>query len=335
MAHNRRTITRPQRIAYLLYGVAVILLVVAGISLIVTPEMRASLPLFELSMISGLVGGGVYALSVERDTSHHRTTKVLITGAAVTAFFAGVTLFTADSPVISQARVFIGYGLWGIGLIFWLMRRFSGVSDGWIKTGVMSCAGLTVLAGGLISLSAWIGSFPAAIVAPICAVVVAAHVHRAVIEPNRWRTLAAYWCSLAAVGYIVAYGLLSPLALLLPDSYAVQQFSAYLFLTAITLGTINQTVAEMQWHNRRITGLLPYWCIAFGWLMSIVLALLLHTAEQYLTTYAQLDAASLNAAVQPLHTGLTVSSVLLAAGFLLYAVGFYVRRIAFKSPDFD
>jgi hypothetical protein len=95
----------------------------------------------------------------------------------------------------------------------------------------------------------------------------------------------------------------------------------------MALGVINQGTAELRGQNRRITGLMPFWLVAFG-VLGGALALsgvgIVQVFTERMSSTGYLDVQNL---VIPLYTGWVVGLVSLALGVLIYALGFRARRL--------
>jgi hypothetical protein len=240
-------------------------------------------------------------------------------------------------------RLNVGYALAAVALGFWLMHRFSNITPGWANTGLYSVAGLVTLAGAWVSLPplyplgapGWartVGSIGVAIV-PILYLIFAAHSYRALSDRNGTYTLAGHWFSLGVLLFLLGPGLLGALN----AAPEVAQWTAGTRLTdlqntlaafavvAICLGVVNQAAAELRGHNQRVTGLTPFWLVAFGILgggLALAGAGMVQTFMERVSGVGYLDVQTL---VAPLYAGWVVGLLALALGGGLYGLTLWLR----------
>jgi nitric oxide reductase large subunit len=145
--------------------------------------------------------------------------------------------------------------------------------------GVYTVGGMLALAGALISLpplyplgaSGALGAV-AVYFAPLACLIFAAHSYRGLSDRNPTLTLAAHWYGLAVLLILLGVGVLGGLQ----AAPGISQWTLGTRLTdlqitltsfavvAVVLGVINQATAEIRGRNSRVTGLAPFWLVAFG-----------------------------------------------------------------------
>jgi hypothetical protein len=240
-------------------------------------------------------------------------------------------------------RLNVGYALGAVALGFWLMHRFSNVTPAWADTGIYSVAGLVTLAGVWVSLPPlyplgapdWartVGSI-GVVVVPILYLIFAAHSYRALSDRNGTYTLAGHWFSLGVLLFLLGPGLLGALN----AAPGVAQWTAGTRLTdlqntlaafavlALCLGVVNQAAAELRGHNRRVTGLTPFWLVAFGILgggLALGGAGVVQTFMERASGVGYLDVQTL---VTPLYAGWVVGLLALALGAGIYGLTLWLR----------
>ncbi len=238
---------------------------------------------------------------------------------------------------------FIGYPLAGIGLAFWLAGRFSRVSPEWIQQGVFSCGALaifagicltaarltTVVEGGIPQIVSMVGI----VVIPLAYIIIAAHIYRTLSERNGTATLANHWTALAALCWLIGAVLSAILAIpgvsLYVTGTQLAQAQTALFglgVLAIILGMVNQSGAELRGENTRITGLMPFWLVAFGGIGAVLLQAAAGVAQIFTTRVLGVGFLDTEAAIAPLYLLRAACLILLAAGALIYLAGFWIRR---------
>lgn len=208
----------------------------------------------------------------------------------------------------------LAYPLMTLAVGFWLISRFSNMAYGWVKDGLYILAGLISLAGGLlIFLPGWGTN----IIVFIVYGMIAARSYRALTRHNDAKTLASHWYAFSVI--LLWIGSI-PLAL---GGIELVSFLMGFAALSMILGGINQSVAEMRGINRRITGLLPFWCIIFG-----VIALGYILSVDTIFSAANLaDEFSLQPIFAPMNTIASISLISIFLGMTFYALGFWARRI--------
>ena len=216
---------------------------------------------------------------------------------------------------------------------FWLMVRYSTITRLWVDLAVKVVTGWLVCAGFIlvIDTSTWV-DFPAYLAAGfvlLAYVVFAAHIHKALINPNGTQTLAAYWHAAAVIFWLIGGGVFGA-ALTVPNvanfvhGTRLTEFPVIISefaVIALGLGLVNQIMADLRDENRRVTGLLPYWCLVGGWLLSLLAEfsyelILLH--DPLLSPDGVRDFQAF---------ALTIALV----GAIIFALGIYARRIKFDE----
>ncbi|GIL13394.1 MAG: hypothetical protein BroJett038_21140 [Chloroflexota bacterium] len=241
----------------------------------------------------------------------------------------------------------IAHPLMAAAVGFWLMRRFSNVTEEWADTGVYSVAGMVTLAGALVSLTPLVALGETAPVlgniavfaVPVLYAIFAAHAYRALADRSHSRTLSAHWFALALALFLLGMGLLG--ALQAAPGVGVWTLGTRLTdlqitLTALapaamSLGAANQAAAELRGQNRRVTGLTPFWLVSFG-LIGGALALGAAGVAQALTERRLgLGYLDVQALVEPLYALWVVGLLLVALGAAIYALTFWLRRPEIRS----
>jgi hypothetical protein len=175
------------------------------------------------------------------------------------------TLAALIFPALLRPTLAIGM----VGSVFWLMSRFSRVRRDWVAFGALNCANWLSLAA---TCAVWLPPGWVGVAAIMVAhAIFASHIHRALIDPGETRTLAAYWVGLGVILLLLGEGIDAILTLpgIPPERRATTLAATADWLAAtaalaIVLGGVNQIGSEQRLDGRRITGLLPFWCVAFG-----------------------------------------------------------------------
>jgi nitric oxide reductase subunit B len=272
-------------------------------------------------------------------------------GMALTVLAGLLGLFTpADAwmdtllwTLASGIKINIAYPLASVGMLFWLMHRFSNVAPRWAERGVYTCGALAALAGTLVTLSALhtLASNPvlgviSMIAVPVMYAIIAAHSYRAFSDRNPTVTLAAHWSALAVILYELGLGLIGGLLShegLYRHAAGTRLIDLQTTLTlmgsmAVVLAMVNQTGAELRGHNQRITGLMPFWLIAGGILgggLALGAAGIVQVYLERVLSFGYLDTQNL---LVPLYALWLLGGLATAGGLLIYALGFWARRPA-------
>lgn len=237
----------------------------------------------------------------------------------------------------------VAYPMAIIALAFWLMHRFSNITPQWAQLGLYTVAGLTALAGGLQTLPQFytlgagqavetLGSI-GAVVVPVVYLIFAAHSYRAFSDRNTNATLSAHWLALGIL-LLLGAALLSGLNALpgvrvytagtrLSDLQVTLVQSGVI---SVLLGVFNQIAAELRGLNRRVTGLTPFWLVAFGAFVSGAALASAGLVQVYLERLLSIGYLESQALIVPLYSLWVIGLVLLAAGLIIYALGMRARR---------
>ncbi len=249
-------------------------------------------------------------------------------------------LATALHALASGANVYIAYVLAAVALAFWLMHRFSDVTPLWAGMSLYTVAGLLALAGALVTLSGletlgaipgWLGSLSAVIV-PLLLLIVAAHSYRALSDRNPTETLAAHWTALGVLLLLLGIGVLGGAQAALDQWTAGTRLSdllptlTLLAVVAILLGMVNQAAAEMRGQNRRVTGLAPFWLVAFGIIGGGLALAGAGLVQVYLERVLSVGYVDTQALVAPLYVLWIGGLALFALGVIVYALVLWLRR---------
>ena len=282
----------------------------------VANDLRSTLALLTL------ITGGIYMFVRDqtRDIREWSAARWVWIAGTVSYFFArSLDLPAASALTLTPAAAALG---------FWLMIRYSTITRLWgelavkVVTGWLVCAGFILM----VDTSGWLAlpGYVAAGFVLMAYVIVAAHIHKALINPNGAQTLAAYWHAAAVILWLVS-GIVGA-ALTIPDVARFVLDSAIVIMPvaigelaviALGLGVINQIVADLRGENRRVTGLLPYWCLLGGWLVAALFELGYALVLLY-------DPVLSPAALQDFRAfALTIALI----GAIIFALGIYARRI--------
>ena len=252
----------------------------------------------------------------------------------------GILLLAVSLPgghwadVIRRFQVHVAYGVCGISVFFWLMTRWSKVSIEWARDGVRIVAVLLVLAGSLISIAP--SGLPALIsglatlLIPLGYMILAGHSCRALRERTANASLSPHWMALAALYWLIGGGFLGTLGihLRMPGGHladAQQSLISWVML-AIVLAFVNVCATELRGDNRRVTGYVPFWLVAFGVGLATVLQACRGIVEIYLRDIFALESADIAGLLLPLTLIWMICLLAAAVGILIYALGFWARR---------
>ena len=299
-----------------------------------------------------IVATGLVLLAVVRAVPFAPLAQAWSAGLAAAQVGWLLALIAPPDPLAERALRTLALGLMdGIGaplaavaLAFWLMHRFSRAPLGWVQRTVYSAGGLVALAGAfaclppLVLLGApdWAraaSSLGLAII-PAGYLVVAAQMYRAFSDRNATYTLAAHWCALGLLLLLIGPGLLGALQAL-PGVYAavagthlsdVQTGLIRLVPVAISLGIANQAAAELRGRNWRVTGLIPFWLVAFGTVGGALALGAAGVAQTYLERLAGFSHPQTQALLAPLQALWVFSLLLVGLGAAVYGLTFWRRR---------
>jgi nitric oxide reductase subunit B len=266
-------------------------------------------------------------------------------GLTLSAVCALVGQFSTDNFVLTSAVRALASGLnasvacllASVALAYWLMLRFSTITPESADASLLTVAGLLALTGALVtvgSLNLDLGALRGmgAVIVPLLCLIFAAHSYRAFTLRSASNTLAAHWTALGILLMLLGEGLLGAVMLAARDWIAgtrltdAQSWLTALAALAFILGVCNQAAAELRGENRRVTGLAPFWLVAFG-AVGVGLALAAAGLVQvYLERILGVGYLDTQALLEPLY-GLWIGGLgLFALGAALYALIFWLRR---------
>lgn len=317
-----------------------------------TAVQSVAYALREIALLLGFVAGGLH-IAIQSDLRlihlplHQRLWHQLRDFALLRVWLLGLLIVLIGAVLlllplpqgwqstITEARLYIGYLLMGLAVAFWLMTRFSKVMLAWALRGLRNTGLMLSVAGLLLSFAPLqILNVPLVIIVPGAYMIFAAHSHRALSDPNSTKTLVAYWLALGVLLLSIGAVLATALSLSSVQPYLENtpwrdlQYDLFTMgLLAWVLGLLNQAVAELREHNRRITGFIPLWTISSGILGGgFVLALI-----SVVSSYALHGFAIPDDQLQPMLTSLYFlwvgGKLLIAVGMSVYGLQFYARRI--------
>ena len=226
----------------------------------------------------------------------------------------------------------------GLSVMFWLMRRYSRVEAEWAADGLRITASLVFLAGSLISLGqlglSAVFNLAATPLIPLCYIILAGHSYRALSSRNENASLAPHWIALATLFWLVGGGFLGALsiqpaiaeAMRGTDLAHAQEWLARWVLLAIALAVVNQGASSLRGDNRRVTGYVPLWLIAFGAGLASIVAACRGVAQIILRDVAVVEDAAMAEHLLPLTVVWIICLSALVVGIMIYALGFWLRR---------
>jgi nitric oxide reductase subunit B len=241
-------------------------------------------------------------------------------------------------------NLYVALPLAAVALGFWLMHRFSNVTPAWTQMGIYTIAGLVTLAGTLVNLTPlhtlgapeWTRTLGglALFIVPLSYLIYASHSYRALADRNATYTFAAHWYALALLLYLLGIGLLGGVqAAPSVSAYTLgtrlsdlQSTLALLAPLAMALGVINQATAELRGSNQRVTGLSPFWLVAFGAVGSALALGAAGVAQVFLERRLSIGYLDTQNLLTPLYAGWVFGLLLLALGVGIYAFSFWRRR---------
>jgi nitric oxide reductase subunit B len=162
-----------------------------------------------------------------------------------------------------------------------------------------------------------------------------AHSYRALSNRAPIHTLAAHWFVLGVILLTVGNGVLGAV-LSLPVAQAMAQGTQLtvlqnhlnaMGLLAWVLGFINQAVAEMRGQNFRITGLVPFWCVALGLGGASLAFFAAGIVQLYLERLMSVGYLETQTALVPLYALWIGGLLIFAPGVAFYALGFRARPV--------
>ena len=169
---------------------------------------------------------------------------------------------------------------------------------------------------------------------PLCYVILAGHSYRALSSRNENASLAPHWVAAATVFWLVGGGFLGALSIQPgiseatrgTDLAAAQDWLAGWVLLAIALAFVNESATALRGDNRRVTGFLPLWLITFGAGLAAISLACRGVVQFYLRDVAAVEEAAQAELLLPLTTVWIICLLAVAAGIVIYALGFWLRR---------
>jgi len=293
-------------------------------------DLAAALALLLLAAVSFLVAGG-YASAYLRVW---QGSLLLI----VISFVAGQLLEGRALDAVRGFQIQVAYPIAGLSVMFWLMRRYSRVDEEWAADGVRITALLVFLAGSLISLGRLelpaVVSLGATLLIPLCTIILAGHSYRALSSRNENASLAPHWIAAATFFWLVGGGFLGTLsiqpaigeAMRGTDFAQAQDWLARWVPLAIVLALVNEGASSLRGDNRRVTGYVPLWLIAFGAGLASIVQTCRGVAQIYLSDVAAVEASAMLELLLPLTLVWIICLFAVAVGIVTYALGFWLRR---------
>lgn len=244
----------------------------------------------------------------------------------------------AIADIVRASQTQVGFALCGLSTMFWLMTRFSRVENDWTRDGVRIVALLVFLGGSVISLGA--AGLPVAIslsAAPLvllCYSILASHSYRGLRSRNENASLAPHWIALATLLWLVGAGFLGALsiqpavaeAMRATNLAAAQTWLTHWVILAVILAFVNEAAASLLGGNRRVTGYVPFWLIAFGVCLSGITQVCRGVVEIYLRDVSGLEGQAAADLLLPLTIIWITCLLSVTTGIVTYALGFWLRR---------
>ncbi len=243
--------------------------------------------------------------------------------------------------LVSGVNTYIAQVLAAVALLYWLIGRFSTVPTSWAELSLYTVAGLLSIAGALITLSTLeplvnIGALRTltALIAPLLTLIFASHTYLAFSNRNTTNTLAAHWAALGVLlllGSGIVGGLLATVQLWTAGTRLsdLQPLLASQAVVAILLGVINQAVFEMRGQARRVTGLAPFWLVAFGMIGGGLALAGAGLVQVYLERLIGISPSETQALSAPLYGLWVLGLALMMLGLALYGLIHWLRRPRF------
>ena len=231
-------------------------------------------------------------------------------------------------------RLHVACATAALSLYFWLMKRYSTLTLDWIHDGLRIVFVLVVVAGGIISLGHLrlppLISLSAAPLVALAYMILASHGYRALSSRNENASLAPHWLALATLFWLFGgfFGALTiqpgiSAAIRGTDLAAAQRWLSEWVLLAVVLASVNEGASSLRGDNRRVTGYIPLWLIAFGVALAGMLLICRGVAQIYLRDVAALRPSA--ELMLPLTLIYIACLLAVAAGGLSYALGFCLR----------
>lgn len=240
--------------------------------------------------------------------------------------------------VVYLFRIQIAYMVTSVSIMFWLMTRWSNVRADWARDGVIIVAGCVALAGFFITIAPLhrspFLSIIAVLIVPICYMILGGHSYRALRDRNQNQSLSPHWIAIAVLFWLAGAGFLGTLSThfgfqqwLQGTRLAGAQHSLMLWgVLAVILSLTNYTATTLRGENRRVTGYMPLWLMAFGTGFGMIVRGCAGVVEVYLRNILLLDTVTVDALLIPLSLVWIICLLIVALGIMIYAIGFWIRR---------
>lgn len=241
-------------------------------------------------------------------------------------------------PAITAFQVQVAFALCSLSIVFWLIPRYSRLSQDWAQDSLRITAVLVFLGGSLISLGRLGITEPVSLAAtPLIAIsyiLLASHSARALRNLNENASLAPHWIALATIFWLIGGGFLGALsiqpgiaqAMRGTDLAAAQHWLGGWVSLAIILGFVNEAAAALRGDNQRVTGYMPFWLIGFGVGLASILQVCRGLLQIYLREVAALEPPAEAELLMPVTIVWLICLLAAAAGMTLYAIGFWLRQ---------
>lgn len=231
----------------------------------------------------------------------------------------------------------LGFPLCALSLAFWLLTRCGSLSQELAESKLRISAFMLGIAALVMSLAPlqlppMLAACGAALVI-LATILLASHLARPLREPGEDKSLAGHWIALAALCWLV-FGGLGAISIL-GDLWqamrgtnlatAINGFGNW-FSLAIALALVNHTASALRGDTQRVTGYMPFWLISFGAGFVFIAQLCRGVAQIYLRRFLAPTAISEADLLLPLTLVWLVCQLAVAAGMLIYALGYFARR---------
>lgn len=248
-----------------------------------------------------------------------------------------VPLFVSDrfQDVVGLFRVYVTYPIVGVSISFYLMPCWSRVRREWAYDGVVIVSTLLGIGGVFMSLAP-IGLSPllrliAGFGIPIAYMILGGHSYRALRDRTHNMSLSPHWVAIAVLLWLAGGGFLGTLSILSSSWQGTPLINTQISLMrwgilAILLSLVNYTATSLRGDNRRVTGYMPLWLIAFGIGFANIIQGCIGVVEIYLMNILAYDTTTIPQLLIPLRVIRLVCLMGVAIGVGIYALGFWVRR---------
>ena len=245
---------------------------------------------------------------------------------------------SAMGPALLAFQRQAAFALGALSIVFWLMPRYSAIGREKALESLPLAALLLLLGGSLISLGRiplpaliGLGATPLIILSYI---ILANHLARSLRDRNENASLGTHWIALATLCWLAGAGVLgAPLvqsgiggALADTDISAAQDWLGDWCIAAVVLAFINEMATSLRGDNRRVTGYVPLWLIAFGVGSSFIAQLCRGVAQFYLREFGADTSLSEAELLLPITVVWLIGLLVVAAGIVVYALGYFARR---------